>query len=119
MTPPVGPQLEVAHVEIAEEIVRWTITARNIDAISYESLLPCQFQLDLLDRPNALPKAEPVKLADFMVNGAKAGPVVASAGAPGEIEVRHPVDLAGGHVRLAVSDPAGRFDCLVLKPLSN
>jgi hypothetical protein len=32
--------------------------------------------------------------------------------------VRHPVDLGGKVVRLALSDPAGRIDSLILAPPS-
>ena len=119
LTPPFGPELELTDMRLVGGEMLWSVAARNVDANTYAALPPCLIQIDLLDRADDRPKRAPVTLAEFLKSGAKIGPVAAfGIGEVGRIEVRHPADLGGKVVRLALSDPAGRIDSLILAPPS-
>lgn len=119
LTPPFGPELELTDMRVVGGEVLWSVAARNVDANTYEALPPCLIQIDLLDRADDRPKRAPATLAEFLRSGAKVGPVAASSiGGVGRLEVRHPADLGGKVVHLALSDPAGRIDSLILAPPS-
>jgi hypothetical protein len=119
LTPPLGPELELTDRRVIGGEVLWSVAARNVDADTYDALPPCLIQIDLLDRADDRPKKAPATLAEFLKSGAKVGPVAAySIGGVGRLEVRHPADLGGKVVRLALSDPAGRIDSLILAPPS-
>lgn len=83
------------------------------------ALPQCLIQIDLLDMADDRPKRAPNTLAEFLKSGAQVGPVAAfSSGGVGRLEVRHPADLGGKVVRVALADHAGRIDSLVLAPPS-
>lgn len=119
LIPPFGPELELTDMRLVGGDMLWSVAARNVDTKTYDALQPCLIQIDLLDRADDRPKRAPVTLAEFLKSGAKVGPVAASGiGGVGRFEVRHPADLGGKVVRLALSDPAGRIDSLILAPPS-
>lgn len=116
LVPAMGPKLDIAEMTVSAGTVHWTITAQGVDGTTYDKLAPSMIQLDIVDHADAAPTAEPRQLADFLAHGAAIAAVTASASGPGEIHVRHPVDLDEKKVRIAISDPVGRFDVLFLSP---
>ena len=114
LVPGSGPSLVFDDVAIIQETADWTLILQGIDGVTYDNLAPSQIQFDLVDDSDAAPTAAPQSFAEFLIKGAAIGPVSATAGNPGVIHVRQPANLAGKLVRIAVSDPAGRFDVLLL-----
>lgn len=116
LVPGSGPSLVIDDVAIIQKTANWTLILQGIDGVTYDNLAPSQIQFDLVDNSDAAPTAEPQSFAEFLSKGAAIGPVSATAENPGVIHVLQPADLAGKLVRIAVSDPAGRFDVLLLPP---
>lgn len=118
VVPAIGPKLEIVSTAVSANSINWTISIQGIDGITYDKLEPSQIQLDLVDSNDSAPTASPLQFSDFLAHGASISSVTAAGVRPGEIQVSHPIDLAGKLVRLAISDPVGRSDVLFLSPPS-
>jgi hypothetical protein len=80
---------------------------------------PCTVQLDLLSDATETPSNAPVTMRHLIDHGIAidSGGMQIRASCPtgsGPITVEGPVNLGGRVLRLAASDPAGRFDVLLV-----
>ncbi|NWB90318.1 hypothetical protein [Pseudomonas agarici] len=114
LVPAIGPMLDIVKMAVSGGFVNWTITTQGIDGVTYDKLAPSLIQLDLVNSTDSNPTATPQQFADFLAYGASIASVTATGSSLGEIQVSHPIDLAGKQVRIAISDPIGRSDVLFL-----